>query len=166
MKNKKNVIQISIFFLGVSYIVCRIFLVDYMIISGNSMSVAYKDKDVILICKQYHDISRFDVVIANTKEHGLKGKVIKRVIGLPNEKIQIIGGYVYINDKILSDDIVNICMDYAGIADKEIVLGDDEYFLLGDNRNASEDSRYDWLGIVKEKQIIGKPFLKIVSHKN
>lgn len=134
-----------------------------MVIRGDSMAESYSSGEVVLIKKRYGELRRFDVVVAETAATGLKGKVIKRIIGLPNEKIQIIGGFVYINGVKLENDVSEEKMKYAGIAVEEISLADDEFFLLGDNRDASEDSRYEWLGIVKEEQILGVVIHKIIK---
>lgn len=140
----------------------KIFVIDKRVVSGNSMSSTFKDGDVLLVEKFDKSISRYDVVIIKTEQQGLKSSVIKRVIGLPNETIQIVDGYVYINGEKFEDDyIVTDRMEYAGIAENEIVLGPDEYFVLGDNRNASEDSRNEWLGVIDSSQITGKPVFRI-----
>lgn len=101
-------------------------------------------------------LDRYDiVVIKNNNELW-----IKRIIGMPNETIQIIDGQVYINDRLLNDD--NYCEELiinAGIASDKISLGKDEYFVMGDNRNHSTDSRSELLGIVNYKQIYGHSFI-------
>lgn len=81
---------------------------------------------------------------------------IKRVVGLPGEKIQIIEGYVYINGELLEEDESYDKIADAGIAQVEIQLGSDEFFVLGDNRNNSEDSRSGNIGAVKKETIAGK----------
>lgn len=85
---------------------------------------------------------------------------VKRVIGLPGERIQIIGGYVYINGNLLVEDEAYDKIADAGIADTEILLGSDEYFVLGDNRNFSEDSRSGNIGPVSKETIAGKVWFK------
>lgn len=128
---------------------------DFVIVKGDSMNPTYQNGAVVFFEKQYETVNRYDVVIVSIGNL-FKGKIIKRVIGLPGDRVQIINGFVYINGEQLLDDVVNDSMTESGIAENEIVLGADEYFLLGDNRNASEDSRSEWLGIIKKKQIIGK----------
>lgn len=88
---------------------------------------------------------------------------LKRVIGLPGERIQIIGGYVYINGELLAEDEAYDKIADAGIAGTEIVLESDEYFVLGDNRNTSEDSRSGNIGPVSKETITGKVWFKLSS---
>lgn len=81
---------------------------------------------------------------------------IKRVVGLPGETVQIVGGYVYINGELLIEDESYDKIADAGIAQVEVQLGSDEFFVLGDNRNNSEDSRSGNIGPVKKETIAGK----------
>ena len=75
--------------------------------------------------------------------------------------MQIIDGYVYINGEILDEHYGNAVMNNAGIAAEPITLGEDEYFVLGDNRNNSEDSRYAAVGNIKRSEIDGRAWLRI-----
>ena len=86
---------------------------------------------------------------------------LKRVIGLPGEKIQIKSGYVYINDVLLEEDEHYDKIADPGIAEMEIKLGNDEFFVLGDNRNNSEDSRSGNIGPVKRDTITGKAWFHL-----
>ena len=81
---------------------------------------------------------------------------IKRIIGLPGETVQILDGYVYIDGKKLDEHFCDEKIQNAALASDPITLGDDEYFVLGDNRNASEDSRFPDVGNVRRKEIIGR----------
>ena len=82
--------------------------------------------------------SVFDIIVFPFEEDGEETHFIKRIIGLPGETVQIIDGYVYINGELLESDIYGKeVMEYAGRAAEPITLGDDEYFVLGDNRNNS-----------------------------
>ena len=99
-------------------------------------------------------------------EEALINKLIyhfKRIIGLPGETIQIISGRVYINGEILEEPIETEKMLNAGLAQEPITLGENEYFLLGDNRNNSEDSRYESVGNIKIDNIVGKLWLRITT---
>lgn len=81
---------------------------------------------------------------------------IKRIVGLPGETIQLKDNAVYINGEKLKEDFQTTEIRDAGIAGEELVLGGDEYFVLGDNRAASEDSREADIGTVKRSEIEGK----------
>jgi len=124
------------------------------------MNDYYFDKDVVFVSKIFDSLSRFDVVICKSKEPGSRSIVIKRVVGLPFETVQIIDGCIYINGEKL-DDFVDVEIKNGGIASELLILGEGQYFLLGDNRNNSEDSRNEWLGIVSQEQIKGKVLFKI-----
>ena len=78
------------------------------------------------------------------------------VIGVPGDKIQVKDGFVYVNGDLYETGIGNEQMDYAGLAEEELKVGSDEYFVLGDNRNVSEDSRSADIGNVKKSDIYGK----------
>ena len=95
---------------------------------------------------RFHDPERYDIIIfPGPEEFGQHPYYIKRIIGMPGETVQIKDGKVYINDKELKSDVYGITdyIDYPGIAEEPITLGDDEYFCLGDNRPVSQDSRYE-----------------------
>ena len=87
---------------------------------------------------------------------------VKRVIGLPGETVQIKNGQIYIDDKPLEADKGLGQVSLAGLAENPVVLEEDEYFLLGDNRDSSEDSRFVKIGNVKRRQIRGKVWLRLI----
>ena len=97
-----------------------------------------------------------DVVVflpnGNEKSH----YYVRRVIACPGDTVQIKNGKVYINGELYKEDIVSASIEDPGVAADEVKLGDDEYFVLGDNRNSSEDSRMANIGNVKKDYIIGK----------
>lgn len=102
-------------------------------------------------------LDRYDIVVIDPKESN-ESLWIKRIIGMPNETIQIKDGDIYINDKLLdSDPFGNIKISRPGLASEKISLGDNEYFVMGDNRNNSKDSRV--IGKITKKQIFGRGFI-------
>ena len=86
---------------------------------------------------------------------------IKRIIGLPGETVQVIDGYMYINGKKLDEHYGAEVMEDPGIAAEPIKLGDDEYFVLGDNRNHSSDSRVASVGVLTRDMLIGRAWVRI-----
>ena len=132
-------------------------------VSGNSMSPLLNSNDVVLINQLVYDLgtpSRFDVVVFEREDRKMN---IKRIIGLPGETVQIIDGQVFINGQLLEMEGIQEPkkIALAGLAENPVELGEDEYFLLGDNRDSSEDSRFSNVGNVKGTQIIGKVWLQI-----
>lgn len=149
-----------IIIIALTYVVIR-FVGQRTGVSGSSMEPALSDGDHLLIDKlsyRLHEPERFDVVVFPDKH--TNGKYyIKRVIGLPGEKVQIDEkGYIYVNGE-------ELCESYGLEVIKEakavIDLGEDEYFVLGDNRNNSEDSRGDVVGRVHRNEIVGKAWFRI-----
>ena len=146
----KKIIMFIIFGVAlfiVSYIVSTQF-VELAYVSGDSMYPTYKNDDIVFINKKYKSIERDDIVLA--KKNNIV--MIKRVIGIENDKILIKDGILYVNDEVY-EKYKNI--EYDGIVNEELILGPNEYFVLGDNINKSIDSRYKEIGIIKKSQIIG-----------
>lgn len=136
-----------------------IFMGSKTTLVGNSMSPTILDGDGILINKvsyAFHEPERFDVIIFEPKIANVSEYYIKRIIGLPGETFQIVDGYVYINGEKLEDPYFTEAIYNAGLATDAITLGYDEYFVLGDNRNNSEDSRFSNVGNIRKKEILGK----------
>ena len=130
-------------------------------VAGQSMMPLLNSGDVVLVNKLIYDFwkpQRLDVVVFERED---KRAFVKRVIGLPGETVQIQGGYVYVNGERLEADNGLDQVSLAGLAESPVKLGEDEYFLLGDNRDSSEDSRFANVGNVKEEQILGKVWMRI-----
>ena len=130
---------------------------------GTSMQPTLMDRDQLIVEKvsyYFNDPQRYDIIVFPYPEEPSK-HYIKRIIGLPGETVQIIDGYVYINGELLDEHYGNAVMNYAGVAEEPVVLGDDEYFVLGDNRNNSEDSRYAAVGNIKRSEISGRAWVRI-----
>lgn len=135
------------------------------VVDGESMRPTLDSGDNIIVTRfSYYfgaEPKRYDIIVF-TYDKANNVHYIKRVIGLPGETVQIKDGYVYINGEQLQDDVYGLApMTNAGIAAEPITLGDGEYFVLGDNRNESSDSRVADVGIVYKKQIEGKAWLRI-----
>ena len=132
-------------------------------VNGDSMNVTLQDGDNLIVDKlsyRFKDPERFDIIVF-PYQYQEKTYYIKRIIGMPGETLQIIDGMVYIDGEMLDESYGKKVMDYAGIASEPVELGQDEYFVLGDNRNNSSDSRDPSVGIIHGDQIIGKAFIRI-----
>ena len=129
-------------------------------VSGSSMNPVLNSGDVVLINRIVYDLgmpSRYDIAVFEKENSSLN---MKRIIGLPGETVQIKDNLVYINGKPLDADDALGQATIAGIAEFPIDLGVDEYFLLGDNRESSEDSRFSGIGTIKREQLTGKVWFK------
>ncbi|MBU9727400.1 signal peptidase I [Lachnospiraceae bacterium ASD4241] len=126
---------------------------------GESMSPTLENGDTVLVNKLNYSItgpSRGDVVVF--KPHGNENThyYIKRVVGLPGETVEIKEGKIYIDGEVLEEELETEPVQEAGVAASLVKLGEDEYFVLGDNRNNSEDSRSADVGDVLKKHMLGK----------
>ena len=133
------------------------------------MEPTLSDGDSVIIQKlsyYFRDPARFDVIVFPVSygqmEEDEDTFYIKRVIGLPGETVQILDGTVYINGEPLQDDkyALSDILD-PGAASDPMVLADDEYFVMGDNRNMSTDSRSSYVGLVNRSDIIGEAWMCI-----
>ena len=150
--------------LAVVYLLCTS-VVRYVgqktLVDGSSMSPTLEDGDVLIVDKlsyRFWEPERFDVVVFRYlyKENSY---YIKRIIGLPGETVQIKEGKIYIDGRLLEEDFGNAEMKNPGRANQPITLGADEYFVLGDNRNISSDSRDPSVANVGRDQIVGRAFV-------
>lgn len=146
----------------VAVVLIRTFIITPVKVDGDSMKETLNDNDILLLYK-LGSIKRFDIVVLD--EAYDNEKIIKRVIGMPGETVSIKNDKIYINGKVIDNSFA-----YGTTSDVDkIELGEDEYFILGDNRLISKDSRY--FGPVTKGEIIGKvvfrlfPFNKIGTLK-
>ncbi len=156
MKVIKEVIPYIV--IVVVVVLIRTFIITPVRVDGDSMKNTLKNGDILLLYK-LSSIDRFDIIVLDEEKDN--EKIIKRVIGLPGETVAIKKGKIYINDKVIDDEYA-----YGQTSDyNKVTLKDDEYFILGDNRLISKDSRY--FGPIKDNEIKGKivfrlfPFTKI-----
>ena len=133
-------------------------------VSGSSMETTLSDGDNLIVDKlsyRFQEPKRFDIVVFPYK-YEENTYYIKRIIGLPGDTVQVKDGYTYINGELLESDIYGAeVMIEAGTASEPITLGEDEYFVLGDNRNHSLDSRDPSVGILKREDMIGRAWVRI-----
>ena len=130
-------------------------------VEGASMENTLHNGDNLIVDKlsyRFHDPERFDIIVFPFQFQD-NTYYIKRIIGLPGETVQIMDdGSIYINGEKLEEVIKP---ETIGRAAEPIELGDDEYFVMGDNRNNSSDSRTDMVGNITRENIIGKAWLRI-----
>ena len=120
--------------------------------------------DIVLVNRIIYDAKnpkRGEIVVFKANGNENSHDYIKRVIGLPGERIQILDGEILINGKKLSESYETTALEDAGIAAEEVTLGKDEYFVLGDNRLSSEDSRNADVGFVKKEYLEGRAWFII-----
>jgi signal peptidase I len=163
--NKKNsmkewIILVLIFaflvFIIPNYIMQRTY------VDGQSMENTLHGGEYVLrekVTNYFSNPERFDIIVFYSDV--LEKDCIKRVIGLPGEKVQIIGTDIYINDEKLEESFGKDPISDPGIANDPITLGEDEYFVLGDNREESLDSRAEGIGPVKKEDMDGRALLRI-----
>lgn len=152
-----------------------VFLLTYLVItyvgqrtevSGSSMESTLSNGDNLIVDKisyRFREPERFDIIVF-PYQYEEDTYYIKRIIGMPGETVRIDEkGIIYINGEELVESYGRevIDADKLGLAQEEIMLGEDEYFVLGDNRNASSDSRDPSVGNIKRKDIIGRAWVRI-----
>ena len=132
-------------------------------VDGHSMEPTLSDGDNLIVDKlsyRFRDPERYDIIVF-PYQHAENTYYIKRIIGLPGETVQVIDGYMYINGKKLDEHYGAEVMEDPGIAAEPIKLGDDEYFVLGDYRNHSSDSRVASVGVLTRDMLIGRAWVRI-----
>lgn len=132
-------------------------------VSGESMETTLSNGDHLIVDKisyRFRDPERYDIVVFPYRLEE-NTYYIKRIIGLPGETVQIVDGYVYINGIQLDEHYGNEIMEKPGIAAEPVTLGEDEYFVLGDNRNNSQDSRTASVGVIHRDEILGRAWVRI-----
>ena len=129
-------------------------------IEGSSMQDTFDSNDLIIVSRvvSWFSIGRGDIVLCRFQVDDEDTQIIKRVIGVPNEHLKISGGKVYINGELLWEDYKKYAETYGDI---EIYLNNNEYFVMGDNRRLSQDSRQ--LGVVRKRDISAKALFRFPS---
>ncbi|MBO4457541.1 MAG: signal peptidase I [Butyrivibrio sp.] len=169
MKNLFKEIFNTVIYLAVIFVMTYLFITfvaQRTKVDGMSMESTLHDEDSLLIEKisyRFGDPKRFDIVVfPYSDEYTDEVYFIKRVIGLPGERVRIdYDGNIYINDQILEENYGKEVIADPGRAAEEIVLGEDEYFVMGDNRNNSKDGRDPSVGNIKKSDFLGRAFFRI-----
>ncbi len=167
-KVMKEMISTLLYLLGV---LCLTWLVIAFVgqrteVDGDSMEPMLSDGDNLIVDKisyRFRDPERYDIIVFPFK-YKENTFYIKRIIGLPGETVQIDEtGKIYIDGEVLNEGYGReiIAPGTIGIAAEPIELGEDEYFVLGDNRNNSTDSRMEIVGNIKREDIIGRAWVRI-----
>lgn len=167
MKNiLKEILSTSIYLLVV---LCAAYLIITYVgqrtqVSGSSMETTLSDGDNLLVDKityRFSNPKRFDIIVFPF-QYDTDTYYIKRIIGMPGETVQIdYDGNIYIDGEILEESYGREVIQNPGRAAEPITLGEDEYFVMGDNRNNSSDSRDPSVGNIHRKDIIGRAWVRI-----
>ena len=138
-------------------------------VDGHSMEPTLSDGDNLIVDKlsyRFREPERYDIIVF-PYQHAENTYYIKRIIGMPGETVQIRDGYVYIDGKRLTSDIYGKeKIKDPQTAAEPVTLGDDEYFVMGDNRNHSMDSRDPGVGVLTRKDLIGRAWVRIYPFDN
>ena len=170
MKNfTKNLIGLLLYFFLI--FVCVYLFSHYVtggsIVDGPSMNDTLQDGDRLVLTKftyRVTDLDRFDIIVFKYA-YDTDTYYVKRIIGLPGESVRIDEqGQIWINDELLEENYGKETMEDPGIAAEPVNLRAGEYFVLGDNRNNSIDSRSPDVGIVRKSQILGSAWLRLYPH--
>ena len=169
-EDRKNMVKETISFI---LYIALVFLITYLVIhyvgqrtqvSGTSMEYTLSDGDNLIVDKisyRFKKPERFDIIVFPYQDEE-NTYYIKRIIGLPGETVQIDeDGNIYIDGEVLEESYGREVIQDPGQAIEPIKLGEDDYFVLGDNRNASADSREPSVGVIHGKDIIGRAWLRI-----
>ncbi len=145
-------------------LVCVLYMGQKVSMVGESMKPELYNGDVTLVNRIVYNASkpkRGDIIAFKPKGNESSHYYIKRIIGLPGETIEFIEGDIYINGTKIEEDYETTEIKDVGIVTEEIQLKGDEYFVLGDNRENSEDSRMADVGMVKRSYIYGKVWMVV-----
>ncbi len=162
----REILSTSLYLLVV---LCITYLVIHFVgqrtqVSGSSMEPKLSNNDNLIVDKityRFKDPERYDIIVFPF-EYEDNTYYIKRIIGLPGETVYIDKeGNIYIDDEVLEEAYGREIIREPGRAYEPIKLGDDEYFVMGDNRNNSTDSRDPSVGNIKKDRIIGRAWLRI-----
>ena len=140
--------------IGVAAWLISTFWLQLALIQGDSMEPSFHSGQLILLRKNVRNLKAGDVVAFRSE--GLKGILIKRIAAGPGDTVEITDGTLYLNGVARTETLEAKGIEFAGIAAEPVTLKEGEYFVLGDNVAHSRDSRYEEIGCIRKKDIIGK----------
>ena len=169
--NPKIIKDIFEMIIGGMIVIFLAFVIVYSVgmktsVVGDSMEpMLYNGQEILMnrIVYRLSSPKRGDVIVFLPNGNQNSHYYVKRVVGLPGDTIQIQSGNVYVNGVLLEEDEEFDKMKDSGIAENELELAADEFFVLGDNRNSSEDSRSGNIGPVRKDTIVGKAWFKLAT---
>ncbi|HHU54351.1 MAG TPA: signal peptidase I [Mollicutes bacterium] len=157
----KIIKEISTYLIIVLIVVLiRTFIITPVRVNGNSMKTTLFDREILLLTKGNRNIKRFDIIVLKFDGE----RLVKRVVGLPGEHLKYVNNQLYVNDNLIEDSFSNSITSSFDI--KELgyeVIPDNHYFVLGDNRSESKDSRF--FGMVDIDDIVGKTKFRLYPFK-
>lgn len=170
---KNSILEVTI--CALVALILAFFIINFILqltqVGGSSMYPTLSNEDNIVVEKfsyRFSEPERFDIIVfPYTEDSGEVRNYIKRVIGLPGENIQIKDGIIYIDQVPLEESFGFETINTGGWAEEPIDIGDNEFFVLGDNRNNSKDSRHldengeSDIGLIGKDEIIGKAWFRI-----
>lgn len=171
---RKLIKSISTWFIQILVVIILAFvIISYCIqtmkVVGGSMSPVLSNGDVVYVNKLVYKFTapkRYDIIALKVTKGDSEYYTIKRIIALPGETVQIKDGEIYINDSKREDVPFEDLILTPGMAEEPITLGDDEYFVMGDNCNNSDDSRFSNISNVNKEDILGKISFIVLPKEN
>ena len=128
-----------------------------------SMEPTYESGDILLVntvAYKIHNPESGDIIAFKPKSNVNASYSVKRIVAVPGDTVVITNGRLYVNGEIFKSTVDIDTIEVAGVAASELTLGEDQYFVIGDNINSSEDSRYESIGMVSINDILGKVWIK------
>ncbi len=167
--NKKTKIKYLVLILigiGVAFLAVALALAfgKKEVVGDSGMQPTFEHSERVLVDRvryRFFAPKRNDIIAFAPNEGERASVYIRRIVGIPGDTIIIKNGAVYLNGEKYEDGFSAELIKNPGAADEEIKVGEDEYFVLGDNRNLSEDSRSEIIGNVKKREIIGKVWFRV-----
>ncbi|SHG16611.1 signal peptidase I Serine peptidase. MEROPS family S26A [Ornithinibacillus halophilus] len=158
-KEKKSELASWIRFIAFLFILFVIFkfVIGFTVVHGDSMNPTFKHEDILLTKGVFNKYERNDIVLFRD-DAGYT--VVKRIVGVPNDEIEIINGVVYLNGEMIDEDYTT----GTSFDIPKTIVEEGTYFVMGDNREpgASKDSRSDDVGLVPESQIESEVLLSLI----